>query len=133
LAKGTSIGAIHGSAVDVPAGFDHVTAELPAPTRRAGSVNVVATVSFYSDSEIAARITVPVELLVSAEALVPDVAKGATITLVVQRGLVEVSIPGTAAADGDLGGVLPVMLKPSGRIVRARIVDKDHAVSVEDS
>jgi hypothetical protein len=64
---------------------------------------------------------------------VPDVAKGATITLLVRRGLVEVSIGAVAGADGDTGGILPVLLKPSGRVVRARIVDKDHAVALEDS
>jgi hypothetical protein len=27
---------------------------------------------------------------------------------------------------------LPVLLKPSGRMIRARVIDKDHAVSIED-
>lgn len=133
LPRGASIASVRASNVEVPDGYDRVTAELPAPPRRAGSVVVTAAVTFFSEGDVAARITVPLEINMPAEALVPDVAKGAAITLVVRRGLVEVSIVGTAATDGDTGGVLPVLLKPSGRIVRARIVDKDHAVSIEDS
>ena len=52
--------------------------------------------------------------------------------LVVRKGLVEVSIAGVAGSDADVGGVLPVVLRPSGRVLRARAVDRDHALALED-
>lgn len=124
---------VRSAALQVPDGFDRVTVDLPTLPRRSGTVTVTAAVSFVCEGDVLARITVPVDFNVPAEALVPDVAKGAAITLVVRRGLVEVSISAVAGADGDTGGILPVLLRPSGRLVRARIVDKDHAVALEDS
>ena len=38
-----------------------------------------------------------------------------------------------ASMDADVGSILSVTLKPSGRVLRARAVDKDHAVALEDS
>lgn len=131
--KGITFNGCRTPGAQVPDGYDKVTVELAALQKKSGTVNVTATVAFLTDNEISARITVPVELSVPAEALIPDVAKGGSITLVVKKGLVEVSIPATAAADGDLGTIVPIMLKPSGRIVRAKMIDKDHAVSVEES
>ena len=133
LPRGATVTTVRGAATQVPEGFDRVTVDLPSLPRRAGHVTVTAAVSFVSESDVLARITVPIDFDVPAEALIPDVAKGAAIQLMVRRGLVEVSIGAVAAADGDTGGVLPVMLKPSGRVVRARIVDKDHCVSIEES
>jgi Chaperone for flagella basal body P-ring formation len=133
IPRGAKLAAVRGVAVPVPDGYDKVSVDLPAMPRRAGTVTMTAAVTFAAQGEVLARITVPVDLEVSPEALIPDVAKGAAITLVVRRGLVEVSIGAVAGADGDTGGILPVLLKPSGRVVRARIVDKDHAVSIEES
>lgn len=131
--RGTSIATVRAAALSVPEGYDRVTVDLPALPRRAGTVTVTAAVSFMADSDVLARITVPVDFSVTNEALVPDVAKGAAITLMIRRGLVEVSIGAVAGADGDTGGVLPVLLRPSGRVIRARIVDKDHAIALEES
>lgn len=117
----------------VPDGYNRVTVELPTLPKKSGTVIVTVAVAFLTDADVMARITVPVELSVPPEALIPDIAKGGKITLVVRKGLVEVSLPAVAAADGDLGTILPIMLKPSGRIVRAKMIDSDHAVSIEDS
>ena len=133
IPRATTVTTVRATALQVPDGFDRVTVDLPTLPRRSGTVTVTAAVSFVSGGDVLARITVPVDFNVPAEALVPDVAKGAAITLLVRRGLVEISIGAVAGADGDTGGILPVLLKPSGRVVRARIVDKDHAVALEDS
>ena len=50
-----------------------------------------------------------------------------------RKGLVEIAIGGVAGSDTDVGSVFQVTLKPSGRVIRARAIDKDHAVSLEDS
>ncbi|MDB4942426.1 MAG: hypothetical protein JWP97_1960 [Labilithrix sp.] len=134
LTKGIAFTGVRSVAAQVPDGYDRVTVELPAYPRKAGPVTVTASLAFLgSEGEVIARITVPVDFAIPPEALVPDIAKGGGVTLVIQKGLVEVSMPAVANADGDLGNVLPVMLKPSGRIVRARLVDKDHAVALEES
>lgn len=133
LPRGATITTVRAGALEVPDGFERVSVELPAAPRRAGAVTVTAAVTFLTEGDVVARSSVSVELAVPAEALIPDVAKGASIQLVVKRGLVEVSIGAVAGADGDVNGVVPILLKPSGRMVRARIVDKDHAVALEDS
>ncbi len=133
IPRGATLTTVRATALAVPDGYDRVTVELPNLPRRAGSVTVTAAVAFTGNGEIMARITVPIELAVTAEALIPDVAKGAAITLVVRKGLVEVSIGAVAGADGDTGAILPILLRPSGRVVRARLIDKDHALSLEES
>lgn len=132
LPKGATLIQVGGTTIDVPDGYESIAVDLPAFPRHAGNVTLGASVSFLLDGGTIARITVPVEIAIPKEALLPDVTKGSTILLVVRRGLVEVSIGAIAAADGDTGAVLPVLLKPSGRVVRARIVDKDHAISIEE-
>jgi hypothetical protein len=132
MPRGATLGAVRGASVEVPDGFDNITADLPTLARRAGTVPALAQLSFWLDGAVIAKIQVPLEVVVPAEALVPDVVKGAAILLLVRRGLVEVSIGAVAGADGDTGGILPVLLKPSGRMIRARVLDKDHAVSIED-
>ena len=133
LTKGIAFVGVRSPGVQVPFGYDRVTVELPALAKRSGTVSVTASVAFLTDNDISARIMVAVDLTVPPQALVPDVAKGGPITLVIRRGLVEVSMPAFAAADGDLGTIVPILLKPSGRTVRAKMIDKDHAVSVEES
>ena len=133
IPRGATLAAVRAIALTVPEGYDRVSVDLPAMPRRVGTVTVTAAVAFLAQGDVLARITVPVDLTVTAEALVPDVAKGAAITLLVRRGLVEVSIGAVAGADGDTGGTIPVLLKPSGRVVRSRVIDKDHALSLEES
>lgn len=133
IPRGATLATVRAIALAVPDGYDRVTVDLPTLPRRAGTVTVTAAVAFLAQGEVLARITVPVDFTVTAEALVPDVAKGAAITLLVRRGLVEVSIGAVAGSDGDAGGTIPVLLKPSGRVVRSRVIDKEHALSLEES
>ena len=76
------------------------------------------------------RLSVPLELNLSQEATVYDVTRGSRVTLVIRRGLIEVSSVGTAGADADVGDLVPVILTPSGRTLSARLEDKDHAALV---
>ena len=133
LPRGAALGAIRAAATEVAADFDHVTVELPPVPRRAGTFFANAQVTFVDASgEPGPKTFVPIELVLPPEASVAEIPKGAPIALVVRKGLVEVSIAGVAGSDADVGGVLPVVLRPSGRVLRARAVDRDHALALED-
>lgn len=121
------------AALDLPSGELQATAEIPKPPRRQGNFSTQAIVSFAEDGETVAQVAVPIQLTLSAEAATPDVARGATVTLVFRQGLVEVSTPAVATTDADVGETCPVMLRPSGRILRGKLVDKDHVVATESS
>jgi flagella basal body P-ring formation protein FlgA len=64
--------------------------------------------------------------------LVFELVKGAPVTLVVRRGLVEVTAPAVLSVDADVGDIVQVLLRPSGRAMRAHLVAKDRAVALED-
>ena len=134
LPKGATVTAVHATAaVEVPATRDRVTIEVTAPARRAGSVSTPALLTFWKAADITARLPVIVELSVPPEALVFEVVKGAALSLVVRRGLVEVTAPAVLAVDADVGDVVQVLLRPSGRALRAQLVAKDRAVAVDDA
>jgi hypothetical protein len=134
LPRGATMANIRAVATEVPADYQRVAVELPRLPRRAGTTTVQATVTFLGEDETPLQKAItPVELVLPPEAAFPEIARGSTLTLVVRRGLVEVSVPAIAAADGDVGAILPVTLKPSGRVLRARTIDKDHAVALEES
>lgn len=134
LPRGAALVKVRSTATEIADDYDHVNVELPTVPRKAGPVTVQATVTFVSTENNAPlyRTVVPLDMTLPPEAAFADIAKGASIALVVRKGLVEVSVPGVAAMDGDIGGIVMVTLKPSGRVVRARAIDKDHAVA-EDS
>ncbi len=115
----------------IPSGWTRVSAELPRPPRKVGPVSSATTLNFYEGDQPTAMASVPVDLVLSDAALVPDVPRGSHVTLVIRRGLVEVSTLGNANIDGDIGDAVPILLKASGRIVQARIEDKDHAIALD--
>ncbi|MEO7110043.1 MAG: flagella basal body P-ring formation protein FlgA [Polyangiaceae bacterium] len=122
---------LHGS--DVPEGWTKINIEIPKPPRRAGSLSTNATLAFETDGETTAKVIVPIELTLSEDAAKPEVTHGAQIQLIVKRGLVEVSTPATAGADGDSGEIISVTVQGSNRVLRARVQDATHAVAVEGS
>lgn len=135
LPKGAVIVAARPSAggvVEIPIAPSRVTIEVTPPPRRAGAVVATAVLAFWKDADVAARVPLHLDLSVPPEALVFDVPKGGVLTLVVRRGLIEVTTQAVASADGDIGDVVQVLLRPSGRALRAQIVAKDRAVAVED-
>lgn len=120
------------SSPEVPAMPTRVTIEVTPPPRRAGSaVPATALLVFYKDNDVAARVPITLELNVPPEALVSDVVKGAPVTIVVTHGLVEITAPGVTSSEGDVGDVIQVLLKPSGRAFRAKLVSKDRAQVIE--
>ncbi len=132
LPRGATLAAVRAPrAIELPAGWTSVTAELPRPPRRAGAFTTTAMVAFMSGDEVIARASVPVELTLSAEAAEPDVARGGAVTLLVRQGLVEVRVAASAAIDADVGDNLPVVLRPSGRVLRARLIERNVALAVE--
>ena len=118
--------------VMIPIAPSRVTIDVTTPTRKAGPVATSAVLVFWKGAEIAARLPLRLELSVPPEALVYDVPKGGSVMLVVRRGLVEVSAPAVTSADADIGDVVQVLLRPSGRVMRAQIVARDRAIAVED-
>jgi flagella basal body P-ring formation protein FlgA len=118
--------------VTVPAGWTAVSVELARPPRRVGPFSATAYLDLRRGDELIARVPVRVDLTLSAEAATPDLARGAAVTLVVRHGLVEVRASGSATADADVGETLPVMLRPSGRIIRARLIEPALAVALEE-
>ena len=117
--------------VDVPEGFDRVTVDLPKPPRRTGSFPTTAMLTFEQNGETLAKIPVPVELALSAEAATPEVSHGTEIQLVIKKGLIEVATSAVAGADGDTGDVISVTVRASNRVLHAKVMDATHAVAVE--
>lgn len=134
LPKGTKILGARPSSSDlmVPMAPSRVTIDLTPPPRRAGLVTATAVLVFWKDAEVSARVPLHLDLSVPPEGLVFDVPKGGVVTIVVRRGLVEVSAPGVTAADADIGDVVQVLLRPSGRALRGEIIARDRVLAVED-
>ena len=135
LPKGATLVAARpsaGAAVEVPLAPSRVTIDVTPPPRRAGTVMATAVLVFWKDAEVSTRVPLHLELAVPPEALVFDVPKGGVLTLVVRRGLVEVSAQAVTSADADVGDVVQVILRPSGRALRAQLVARDRAIAVED-
>ena len=116
----------------VPIAPTRITMDLTPVARRLGKVTTAAVLVFWKDADIVARTPLRLDLLVPPEALVFDVPKGGVVTLVVRRGLVEVSTSAITAVEADIGDVVQVLLRPSGRALRAEIVAHDRAIAVED-
>ena len=132
LPAGVTLNAVHPpGSVNVPDGYTGVVVEMARPPHRTGPVSSDARVTFNEDSLTLWTLIIPVDLLLGPEAAVPDVRHGSGITLVIRRGLVEVSAGGSTAADADLGEVVPVVVRSSGRTILARLEDRDHAVAIE--
>jgi hypothetical protein len=133
LSRGATLAAVKAPrSADVPDGFDSVRVEIGKPPRRTGSFLTTAMLVFNHGSEELARVAVPIELALGADAATPDLAKGAPVKLVVRRGLVEITASALAGVDADVGDTLQVVLKPSGKTLRARLVDREHAEALED-
>jgi hypothetical protein len=130
LPRGVGLADVHATRATVPDGWTRVTCEVPRPPHKAGAVSSSASLTFYESEQALWRISVPVDLSLSPEAVPYDVPRGSHVWLLIRRGLVEVSASGTAGADADVGGLVPVMLLPSGRVISARLEDKEHAVAL---
>lgn len=131
LAKGGSLVAVRPpKSIEVGAGWDRVLVDVPRPPRRSGAWSTTATLVFARGEETLGKVSLPIDVSLPAAAAIPDVAQKAGITLVIERGQVEVSVRGTANVDGDVGEIIPISI-PSGKVLRGRIATKDRANCVE--
>jgi hypothetical protein len=134
LGHGVTLAAVRAShPVDVADGWAHIDVDVPHAPKRQGAFTTTAIASFYTaEGEAIARVPIPMELTVSAEGALYDTPRGASVTLVIRRNYIEVRTTGMTTADADLGDAVPVQLRPSGRVLRARLTAKDEAVAIED-
>lgn len=132
LPKGVTVALVRAPrSTEVPDGYDRVAVEVGKVARRAGSQNVSARVSFMRGDETLATVVLPIELAVTAEASRPDLTRGGTLTLLLRRGGIEISATAVAGADADVGAVLPVTVRATGRVVKAKLIEPARAVLVE--
>jgi hypothetical protein len=134
LRRGVTLDAVRAErAVDVIDGWTRVDVDVPRAPKKAGPFATTAFVSFYgAEAEVLARFPVPIDLAVSEEGTAYDTTRGAPVTLVIRRSLVEVRIGAFAGADADIGDSVPIQLRPSGRVVRAKLLSRDEALAVEE-
>lgn len=133
IPKGTTIKSIRCTTTpEIPDSPSNVTIDVTKPARRAGISSTSAVLTFHRDASIAARVAVTLELDMSPEAATFDVPKGAPLVLVIKRGLLEITTPAVTSEGADLGDVVQVLLRPSGRALRGQIVAKDRAIAVEE-
>jgi hypothetical protein len=134
LGHGVTLAAVRvAHPVDVADGWAHIDVDVPHAPKRQGAFTTTAIASFYTaEGEAIARVPVPMELAVSADGALYDTPRGASVTLVIRRNYIEVRTTGMTTADADLGDAVPVQLRPSGRVLRARLTAKDEAVAIED-
>lgn len=132
LPRGVTLSTVRPPAsVAVPEGWTAVRLEMGKPPRRTGAWSTSAMLVFAKDAEALARIPVALDVTLGAEAAVPDMAHGSTVTLIIRTGPVEVSTTALVGADGDVGAIVPITVKSSGRPLRARVLDHDHVLLEE--
>jgi hypothetical protein len=135
LQRGVSLATVHADRpIDVVDGWTRVDVEIPHAPKKAGAFSTTAILSFFgADAEVLARVPVAIDLMVSAEGTAFDAPRGSQLTLVIRRNNVEVRIGAFAGADADVGDPVPAQLRPSGRVVHARLVDRREALALEVS
>jgi hypothetical protein len=115
----------------VPEGWTDVRCDSPHPPHRTGRVEAAVTMVLLAGGDPLWTLVVPVELDLSSEAVAFDVAHGAHVDVLLQRGLVELRAAGTVTADGDIGSVVPVIITEASRTLRARLLDARTAIVVD--
>jgi flagella basal body P-ring formation protein FlgA len=132
LGRGVTLATVRANrTIDVADGWTRADVDVPRAPKKAGTFSTIAIASLFADDQVVARFPVALDLSVSAEGAEFDAPRGSSVTLIVRRSLVEVRVSGVAGADADVGETVPVQLRPSGRVVRARLVSKDEAVALE--
>ncbi|MFO0592820.1 MAG: flagella basal body P-ring formation protein FlgA [Polyangiaceae bacterium] len=123
LRRGVTIAAVRAPKLsEVADGWTAVTASMPKPPRKTGRVPTTCALTFSRGTEVLARLAIPVDLDLAAEAAIPDTAKGAAVVVTVKSGLVEISAAALAAIDADVGEEILVNLRPSGKQLRAILI-----------
>ncbi|MBK6697899.1 MAG: flagella basal body P-ring formation protein FlgA [Myxococcales bacterium] len=132
LPRGVTLAAVRAPATaTVPDGFDRSTVEFGKVPRRAGAHRLTAIVTFARGTERLASLLVPVELNVSDEGAKPDAGRGQPVQIVLRRGLIEVAAAAVLGADANVGETVPVTIRNTGRVVRAKLTEPGKALFVE--
>jgi hypothetical protein len=132
LGRGVTLASVNADRpFDVADGWTRVDVDVPRAPKKAGPFGTVAILSLLVGDDVIARLPVPIDLAVSTNGATFDIARGASVTLVVRRSFVEVRAPGFAAGDADIGDPIAIQLRPSGRVVRARLMSKDEALALD--
>jgi flagella basal body P-ring formation protein FlgA len=132
LGRGVTLATVRTNrTIDVADGWTRIDVDVPRAPKKAGTFSTIAIASLFAGDEVIARFPVSLDLSVSAEGAAFDAPRGSVVTLIVRRSFVEVRASGVAGADADVGETVPVQLRPSGRVVRARLVSRDEAVALE--
>lgn len=127
LPPGTRILAIRVSSdAPIPRDADEVRASPVSLARGARRGWVQPRMEFWKNGAIVATVPVQVELHAD-EPPPPAVRRGSRVVVVSARGLVEIAMQGITSADGDIGGVIPVVVQGTARVVRARLVSGERA------
>jgi hypothetical protein len=131
LDRGAKLAQVRSSAaVLVPDGYDRVSARLKPLPRKAGRLSTSATLTFWEGDNAVADVEVPVDLDLPKSAAEPDIKKGARLTLVISRDLIDIRTAATANSDADIGESLPVTLVGTGKSMRATLLSKSSATPV---
>lgn len=96
------------------------------PLHRKETMSVAATIVLEA-AGAKVRVSATATVRLPPEAVPPDVSRGAPIALHLTQGAIEITASAVAAADGDLGQIIPVLLRPSGRAARGMIVARGRA------
>jgi flagellar basal body P-ring formation chaperone FlgA len=107
------------------------TAMLPKLPKRAGAFTTTAMVDVLLEGVLVRRVPVLVRVTIGADAARPDVPRGHTLTLVIERSNVTVSTDGVALRDSAVGEIAPFKVQRTGRILNARVKSAGVAVVTE--
>lgn len=102
-------------------------AVIPPLAKKVGEQKTSATIEIASDGVSVAHVPAMIVVNVSAEAARPDVARGASIAIVIEEHGVHVSAAGSVLSDANVGDVVGVQVASTGRTLRARIVSRSEA------
>jgi len=104
---------------------------LPALPRRPGPVTTTALVDLLHEGVLVRREPVLIRLMIGAAAGRPDVARGHTLRLLIERRTASISAHGVALKDTQIGQVAPFKVQSTGRVVQARVVSSSVAMVQE--
>lgn len=94
---------------------------LPKLPKRAGPTTTTAMVDILLDGALARRVPVLVRLSLDGSAARPDVPRGHTLTLVIERQSATISTDGVALRDTAIGEVAPFKVQHTGRVINALV------------
>jgi hypothetical protein len=106
--------------------------EWPPLPKRAGQVATTLLIDVLHDGLLVRRVPLLVRVVVSERAAQAAVARGQSITLVIERRSATISAQGVALKDTDIGQIAPFRVQRTGRVLNARVRSAEIAAVVED-